>query len=270
MNHLKNRTLQAHLCRAFTSPTLYLCIVLYVLLASFPLLEHDAPPTAMQFLWETHTSGLQFVMVTVIPAWTYAVVYVDDYDTRLLYVWVVRSGQKAYALSYYATALISAFTVSFVSNTLSIGVCVLQGIPVIQTDPFKGTMFQAYELLQDQGYFVLYVLAVLAEYALGASVMAGLAAAFSTLTHRRLMTLCLPIFYFFLSTTTLIISKNFPELGLQLHPMLNIDNLIRVSYFFADGWPLANFLYKLLTCAIHWVICGMVVVCTIERSVKNA
>jgi hypothetical protein len=59
-------------------------------------------------------------------------------------------------------------------------------------------------------------------------------------------------------------------LGLQLHPMLNIDHLIRVSYFFSDGWPLANFLYKLLTCAIHWVVCGMVVVCTIERSVKNA
>ena len=224
----------------------------------------------MQFLDETHYSGLQFVMVTVIPAWTYAVVYVNDYDTRLLYVWAVRSGQKAYALSYYVTALISAFAVSFVSNALSIGVCVLRGSPVINPDPFKGGPYQPYEMLQDRGLLLLYVLVVLVEFALGASAMAGLAAMFSTLTHRRLMTLCLPIFYFFLSTTTLIISTNFPELGLQLHPMLNIEDLIRVSYFFADGWPLANFLYKLLTCAIHWVVCGMVVVCTIERSVKNA
>jgi hypothetical protein len=252
---------------------LYLCIAMYALLAMFPLMDSNPPMDAMQVLSSGHSNGLHFLMTTVIPALTYAVVYVDDYDTRLLYVWVARSGQKAYALSYFATALISAFAVSFVGDVMCLVGCAMRGLPIIVFNEaigrYSGT-FTVYDMLLAYNHTGLFVLVVLTEFALGATVMAGLAAAFSTLTHRRLMTLCLPIFYFFLWSMVFTIAKNFPELNLKLHPMLNIEHLAWVSEYFRETWPLANFLYKLLTCAIHWVTFGLITVWQIERSVKNA
>ncbi len=259
---MKNRTFQAHIRRIFTMPMFYICIVLYFLLLMLPSLN---PPTENSFmssdldsLWyyaQMVSTGMPYIAATVVPALAYAVTYMDDYDTRLLYVWAMRSGTERYAVSYFIATLAAGFLVAFGGNLLFLAVNDLRGFPFVYTasGQVRRTVYSAW---YNNGYPVLYVLAHTTEYALGASTMAGLAAAIGCTFNKRVAMLGLPAMYYFCYDL------------LPLPKLFDPYDLCGISEWAET--PLANMGQKLMVCAVYWVVCGFVTVRAIGRSVENA
>ena len=198
---MKNRTFAAHLYRLFRSPSLYICIVSYVLLLIVPMLRPNyLNNIVMSGLYRAQVSDFYFVLSAVIPALAYAVTYVDDYDTRMLYPWAVRSGARQYAVSYYLTALMGGFLVGFLGNAIYIGIHLLLGMELDAEIGWNHTaMYYQYDVIYDEGHIALYVFIILMEYALGAAAMAGISAMCSSLFHQRFATLAIPVVYFFMT-----------------------------------------------------------------------
>ncbi len=265
---MKNRTFAAHLYRLFCSPPLYICIVSYVLLLIVPMLRPNyLNDSVMSSLLRAQTSAFYFVLSAVIPALAYAVTYVDDYDTRMLYPWAVRSGAKPYAVSYYLTALLGGFLVGFLGNAIYIGIHLLLGMKLDADIGWNHTAtYSQYDAIYDEGQIALYVFIILLEYALGAAAMAGISAMCSSLFHQRFATLAIPVFYFFMTEVYAKLAYVFG--WINLHKLLIPGYLAQTSFYVKD--PSLNILYKLLTVALHIIVCGYITVRHIERSVDNA
>ena len=257
---MKNRTFQAHIRRIFTQPVFYICILLYFLLLMLPSLnpptENSMMSSDLNSLWyyaQTVSTGMPYIAATVVPALAYAVTYMDDYDTRLLYVWAMRSGTESYAVSYFVATLAAGFLVAFGGNLLFLAVNDLRGFPFADGHIFDQT---AYCRWYNEGHPVMYVLAHITEYALGASAMAGMAAAIGCTFNKRVTMLGLPAIYYFCYDL------------LQLPKLFDPYDLCGISDYAET--PLANMGQKLVICAVYWIICGFVTKRSIGRSVEHA
>ena len=264
---MKMHSLRTHLVRAFSAPTLYLCSVVYALLLTISSLGRNSVMQISNGLQFGHIVGFNMILSAVLPALAYAVTYVDDYTTRLLYVWVVRTGARRYAISYYTAALIAGFCVSLMGNCLYIIIMLLRGCPFESGSTVGSITFHTYESWYLNGWTALYIITVLMEYALGAAAMSGIAAVCSSLFHQRFSALCIPVMCFFLFDILSMVVTVFPELGWSIHPMLNPNQLTQVSSYFDT--PVLNLIYKMLTAAVYFVVCGGITAYTIERSVEN-
>jgi hypothetical protein len=251
---MKSKIFRTHLRRMITSRGLYFSIVVYCLLMMLTSMNVDRMLTGRNsmalLIYSIDMSGFGMFLTTAVPAMAYVLTYIDDYDTRLLYVWCVRAGTERYAVSYYLTAVLGGFCTSILGMALFTAINYLRGVPLI-TD-FPGTI--SYEALyyESRG---LYVAVILLEYALGCAAMAGVAAACSSITHRKMVALIIPMLFKY-------IFDIFP-----VHPLLSPLQLTRVSNY---AVPMPTFVSKLLAFFVYTVISGLITVTQIRRSVNNA
>jgi hypothetical protein len=263
---LKNHTLRAHLYRAFTTPALYISTGLYALLLLLDTLGNSAYGTAMNRLLMSQCSQFYMVLSTVLPASAYALTYVDAYDTRLLYPWVVRTGTNAYARSYYIASVLSGFLVSFFGCLIFISIRLLLGDPLEYSES-SHIVFIVYRSVYNEKWMVGYMLLNVLRYALGAAAMSGIAAACSSLFHLRFFTLLVPVFYFFGFRAYCSVRKllNFV---LPKPFLLDPNSLIGHMDYAQD--PLQNALWRLVAVGLHLVVFGILTTQAIKRSVENA
>ena len=102
------RIFRAHLRRLFLSPNLYIAMVVYaVLLLPCLTVSSIGGNSSMSMLNYTQstTPGFVYFNATIIPALAYAVTYIGDYETRLLYVWCIRGGTERSGVSCICGAL---------------------------------------------------------------------------------------------------------------------------------------------------------------------
>ncbi len=263
---MKNHTLRAHLYRAFTTPALYISTGLYALLLLLSTLGDSGHYTVMNGLKIAQHNVFYMVLSTVLPAFAYALTYVDDYDTRLLYPWVVRTGTNAYARSYYITSVLSGFLVSFFGCLIFISIRLLLGDPLEHSESGH-IAFNVYRSIYNERWMVGYMLLNVLRYALGAAAMSGIAAACSSLFHLRFFTLLVPVFYFFVYSAYRTL-WNFLDRILPEPFLLDPEKLIGNHNYARD--PLQNALWRLVAVGLHLVVFGILTTQAIKRSVENA
>ena len=275
---MHTRTFTAHLKRAFTTPMLYVCIVLYAaMLLGTTLGDRTGSDCAVDLL-NSAQYDFYMVLATVFPALAYAVTYVDDFDNKLLHHWTMRSGLRSYAVSYYLVSVLAGFIVSFAGSALFLGIMQLRGFPLDRNavSNIQQTGFYQYSLWYFRGQMVPYVVAGLSEYALGCVAMAGFAAACSTLMHRKLSAVVVPVIYFQFISILHKLKQYIPPLDKLLRSnvgqMIQSNQLVSQSHF-ANSLaevPLHTFLYKFLMVAAYAIVFGTITVWSIERSAENA
>ncbi len=263
---MKNHTLRAHLYRAFTTPALYISTGLYALLLLLDTLGESHHGTAMNGLLISQYSQFYMVLSTILPASAYALTYVDDYDTRLLYPWVVRTDTNAYARSYYIASVLSGFLVSFFGCLIFIAIRLLLGDPLEHSDS-SYIVFTVYRSVYNEKWMIGYMLLNVLRFALGAAAMSGIAAACSSLFHLRFFTLLVPVFYFFgfrvYYTIRSLLNYVLPK------PFL-LDPEKLIGHFDYAQDPLQNVLWRLAAVGLHLVVFGILTTRAIKRSVDNA
>lgn len=254
------RIFRAHLRRLFLSPNLYIAMVVYAVLLLLPCLTVSSiggnSSMSMLNYTQSTTPGFVYFNATIIPALAYAVTYISDYETRLLYVWCIRGGTERYAVSYYLTALAGGFLTSFCGSLLFIGINLLRDVPVFGGF-YGGFAVRNYETMYLSGQHTGLVLAVLTEYALGASALSGAAAAFSAIFHRKAAGLGVPIVFFFV----------FNMYKTALHPLLDP---IALTWTVDYSLPYPHWVCKGLAFLVYAITFGLITVMQIKRSVENA
>lgn len=257
---MKNRIFTAHLRRLFQSPSIYVSMVLIALLTQVTSFRVSMGHDGLSFLATTMTNsfGLSIVLLGLIPVFPYALSYADDRNTRMLYFWVLRGGTERYAVSYYVTTLLGAFFSVFGGLALFFVMIRARGFAIIADDivPPTGT-FQSYASLYNNGHEGLFFLAIFSELALGASAMAGIAAAAASIFKNKITIVAAPLMFW------MPLMCVFPY-----DNMLYVNDLLMITWNAPD--PLSNFLQKLLTVSIYWIACGLITVWNIRKKVRNA
>ena len=271
------RTFTAHLKRAFTTPMLYICILLYAAMLLGTTFGRSVSATTLGILVRLHNDFCR-VISTIIPALAYAITYVDDYDNKLMHHWTVRSGVRSYAVSYYAVSVLAGFVVSFAAISLFIGIMTLRGYPLdrdVVSNVFR-TEIEEYEPWYLSGHLLGYTAAGIAEYALGCGAMAGFAAACSALLHRRVPAVVVPVLYFYVNDILRALQKYITPLQKVLTSPLGritdwwglVDRDMYVSPIIPLPWH--NLGFKFLLFLLYVILFGGITVCCIERSAENA
>ncbi len=252
---MKNRVFIAHLRRAWTSPQVYLCMVIYWLGLQLTGGQEQYTPAVMDLLYRAHFQimGFMFMVICVVPLLAYTATFTTDYRTRMLHFWCVRGGCAHYAVAYYITALLSAFAVSVGGNLLYIVVNLLRGLPLTSGSAAFGN---AYPEVFATGNMFLYIAVIVADFGLGAVVCAALAAAAGSVFRRRFAVYGVP----------LLIVHSAPML--RLPPMLDLTELTADLSGIGNG-DAENFFGKLLGVLCYGIICGFITTRCIERSVSH-
>lgn len=252
---MKNNTFSVHLRRAFSSPRLYISILLYALALQIPSMKVTMFRSVFG-LYEAaqiDSLGFAFILSCVIPALPYALTYVDDYNTRMLYNWSVRSGMVYYAVSYYVITLVTAYATSFLGSLVFLGINSFRDLPFLDS----GTGFGfAYADLYNSGHKVLYVLAIISEHSLGTCAMAGITTASASIFHHKFASVSVTVLFYLTSAIFL--------LGNILDPA----HLIHVASYTSSSWD--NLATKLFITSVYCIACGLITTAQIKRSVQNA
>ena len=252
---MKNRIFLAHIRRAWMSPQIYLCMVIYWLGLQLTGGQQSYTPAVLDLLYRAHFQimGFMFMVICVVPLLAYTATFTTDYRTRMLNFWCIRGGSEDYATSYYITALLSAFAVSVGGNSLYIIVNLLRGFPLTYGSAAMGS---AYPEVFGTGNMVLYVAVILADFGLGAVVCAAIAAAAGSIFRRRFAVYGVP----------LLIVHSAPMLPLP--PILDLEELTADLSGIGVG-DAENFFGKLIGVLFYAIICGFITTKCIKRSVSH-
>ena len=252
---MKNHIFLAHLRRAWRSPQIYLCMVMYWLGLQLTGGQQSYTPAVLDMLYQAHFQimGFMFMVIFVVPLMAYTTTFTTDYRTRMLNFWCIRGGSKCYAVSYYITTLLSAFGVSAGGNLLYILVNLLRGQPLTYGSAAMGS---AYPEVFATGNMVLYVGVIVADIGLGAVVCAAIAAAAGSIFRRRFAVYGVPL---------LAVRS---ALMLHLPAMLDLEELTDAISKIGRG-DMQNFGYKLAGVLFYAIVCGFITVRCIERSISH-
>ncbi|MBQ9082466.1 MAG: hypothetical protein IJY28_03080, partial [Clostridia bacterium] len=233
----------------------WLCMVIYWLGLQMTGGQQSYTPAVLDLLYRAHSQimGFMFMVICVVPSLAYTATFTTDYRTKMLNFWCIRGGSTAYGVSYYLTALFSAFGVSVGGNLLYIVVNLLRGFPLTSGSAAMGS---AYPEVFATGNMVLYVAVILADFGLGAMVCAALAAAAGSVFRRRFAVYGIPL---------LIVHSAYM---LHLPPMLDLQELTADLSGIGCG-DFQNFFGKLIGVLCYGIIAGIITVRGIERSVEH-
>ncbi len=252
---MKNHVFAMHFRRMFTSPLLYLAIVLYALSMHMVSGNMHMGNTVMLMMectyWEV--SGIRFLTICVVPALAYAMTYASDHGNRSLYFIVQRSGTVRYAMAYYITAWTGGFLVSLLGNGLFVVMNLLRGIPLYSDPP---TAVNAYLDFFRAGPVTSYFAVVMLDLSLAAPTMVCVAAAAGSIFRHRFAALGIPVIFYF---------------GINLvadDTVWNIERLCRLGSYAGDG--LQPLMPKMIVALVFFVVGGVITVAQIKRRVHHA
>ena len=240
--------------RAFSSPLLYVSILLVPVMLWLPMANPTVSSAAIEItnLALMGIGSIYLYVLCVLPAIPFVMSYVDDSDTNMLHYWAIRAGTSGYAMAYVGVVMLTGFLTVFVGISLFLAVLVCCGHPLV--DYASGT----YSSLYYAGYPYLYVLCKLLTWSTGGMSMAAIAAAAAACFRHKVGAVVTPI-----SVDILLI------LLMDYTNPLNVNSLLfgtRVSL--GESWVLqlvGQFFFAFVYCGIA----GWIAVWSIKRRVKH-
>ncbi len=240
--------------RAFSSPLLYVSILLVPVMLWLPMANSTVSADAIEItnLALIGVGGIYLYVLCMLPALPFVMSYVDDSDTNMLSYWAIRAGTEGYAMAYVGVVMLTGFLTVFVGISLFLAVLLFCGHPLVSYA--SGT----YSSLYYAGHPYLYVLCKLLTWSTGGMSMAAIAAAAAACFRHKVGAVVTPI-----SVDILLI------LLMDYTNPLNVNSLLfggRVSLGESWGLQLAGqFFFAFVYCGIA----GWIAVWSIKRRVKH-
>ncbi len=163
--------------RAFSSPLLYVSILLVPVLLWIPMANTSIlrqPASEIVHIALIGNGALYLYVLCMLPAVPFVMNYVDDSDTNMLYYWTIRGGTSGYAMAYVGVVMLTGFLTVFVGISLFLATLVVYGYPL------GGNNSGTYGALYAAGHTYLYNLCLLLTWSTGGMSMAVIAAAAAT------------------------------------------------------------------------------------------
>lgn len=178
------------------------------------------------------TSGSVLFILCVAPIFPYGLSFASDVEDKALPFWVIRAGNKKYAISKFLSSITAGF-LSVASSMIIFSMIMSIFFPLFYGKPSTGS---SYAILLENNQPWTYLLVLTMHYSLSGALFAGAALTISTFIPNKFSTMTAPIVIYFVL--------------MRLTTQASIPNFLKPSFLvegiYSGVSPASAFLYKLI------------------------